>query len=65
MPLPSTEDILTISRDHVSAFITEQANARTFSLLMKRLNDELVSADETVRAAARQALELLGFPEYA
>ena len=32
---------------------------------MKDLNAQLLSADEAVRAAARDAIERLGFPEYA
>ncbi len=65
MPVPSTEDILNISSDHVSQFISDQANSRTLSVVMRRLNEELMSPDQSASDLARQALERLGFSEYA
>lgn len=65
MALPSATDILNLSTDQVASFIAEQASSRTLSILMKDLNAQLLSADEAVRASARDAIERLGFPEYA
>ncbi|MBL4628074.1 MAG: hypothetical protein JKY00_08565 [Roseicyclus sp.] len=60
-----SEDILSMDRDHVAAFIKEQTSAKTLSVLVRRLNEELLEGDETVRQIASRALQHLGFPEYA
>lgn len=63
--MPSPEDILSIDRDHIAAFIQDQASAKTLSTLMKQLNDVLIAGDEAASQLAARALQHLGFPEYA
>ncbi|QBY01523.1 hypothetical protein E2K80_12975 [Rhodophyticola sp. CCM32] len=65
MPLPSPEDIVALSSEHVAQFITDQSSSKTLSVLMKHLNEQLMSPDAPTRETARQALNRLGFPEYA
>ena len=56
-----SEHILELSSDRVPAFIREQADARSLSPLMKKLNRDLLSADPTASAMAARALRHLGF----
>ncbi|MBO6604817.1 MULTISPECIES: hypothetical protein [Paracoccaceae] len=65
MHVPSTEDILKLSSDHVAEFINKHTSSKTLSVIMRQLNEQLMSADEAVRNAAQAALQRLGFPEYA
>lgn len=63
--MPSSEDILSLGRDQIAAFIQDQASARTLSDLVKRLNEELMVGDATAQDLAARALRHLGFVEYA
>lgn len=59
--MPNPEDILSVSPDHVSDFINHQINAKTLSTVMRRLNADLLSEDESASMMAERALRHLGF----
>lgn len=61
MTVPNTEDILNMAPNRVPDFIRRQAGARTLSVLVRRLNRELLEGDEVVRVRAAAALTHLGF----
>lgn len=61
MAVPNTEDILSMASSRVPEFIRSQAGSRTLSVLVRRLNRELLEGDETVRGRAAAALAHLGF----
>ncbi|GAB5448589.1 hypothetical protein [Gymnodinialimonas sp.] len=63
--MPSPEDILSIDRTKVAAFIQDQASAKTLSALVKHLNELLITGDAAASQRASRALQHLGFPEYA
>ncbi len=65
MPLPSAEDILSLSAEAIADFICDQTSSKTLHRVMTQLNIQLSSTDEEMRIKAGRALEHLGFPIYA
>lgn len=63
--MPSSQDILALTRDQVGAFIQDMTSERTLSQLVMRLNEELLAGDAAARDLAARALRHLGFAEYA
>ncbi|MBY4894847.1 hypothetical protein KUL25_18980 [Rhodobacteraceae bacterium N5(2021)] len=63
--MPSPEEILSIDREKIAAFIQDQASAKTLSPLVKQLNELLIAGDEAASHLAARALRHLGFAEYA
>jgi len=61
MTIPNADDVLAVSADNVASFIREQTDAKTLSVLMRRLNEDLLTGDESASALAEQALRHLGF----
>ncbi|NKX43150.1 hypothetical protein [Roseicyclus persicicus] len=59
--MPTTKDILSVTTDSIADFIRKQADARTLSRLVRRLNAELLDGDEAARDLAAAALRHLGF----
>ncbi|MEJ6390730.1 hypothetical protein [Gymnodinialimonas ulvae] len=63
--MPKSQEILSLRRDQVAAFIQDQTSARTLSDVIRQLNDDLIAGDAAAREQAAQALQHLGFVEYA
>ncbi|WP_166486050.1 hypothetical protein [Jannaschia sp. CCS1] len=63
--MPSPEEILSIDRDEIAAFIRDQAAEKTLSSLVHQLNEVLIAGDAAASQLAARALRHLGFPEYA
>ena len=61
MTVPDTDEILSIARGRVPEFIRAQADARTLSRLVRRLNRDLLEGDPAARSRAAAALSHLGF----
>jgi hypothetical protein len=60
MTVPNTTEILSVAPGKVPEFIRSQADARTLSRLVRRLNAELLEGDETESGMAAAALDHLG-----
>jgi hypothetical protein len=65
MTVPHTRDILAVAPHKVPDFIRSQADARTLSRLVKRLNNEFLNGDGDARDMAAAALSHLGFMDQA
>ena len=64
MPMtPAARDILSVDPDQIPHFIQSHASSRTLSVMVRRLNSELVEGDASARRMAQKALERLGFVE--
>lgn len=61
MAVPNATDILALRAEHVADFIHEQTSAKTLSVVMKQLNEDLLRGDETASSMAEKALNHLGF----
>ncbi|GAA5073110.1 hypothetical protein KUV65_12225 [Maritalea mobilis] len=65
MSVPRSEEILAVAKENVAAFIRDQASTRSLTPIIRTLNDDLLSGDETARDMAARALAHLGFLERA
>lgn len=61
MTVPTADDILALSADHVADFIQSQTQSKTLSMVMRRLNDDLLRGDQSASEMAEKALSHLGF----